>query len=391
MHRRIAYFDCASGASGDMLLGALIDAGLDVEALRADLAGLGVSGYQLEAERTTRFHLAGTQVRVITSEQPRERRLSDIQAIIQASALSPRVRSLALAVFRKLAEAEATVHGTSVEDVHFHEVGALDAIVDIVGFAIGMERLGIEQAFASSLPLGGGMVETRHGRLPVPTPATLALLAQVHAPTRSLEAEAELLTPTGAAILTSVAEFTQPPMAIERIGTGFGMRELPWPNVLRVWLGTPVAGLETGEVVVIETNLDDCTPEQAGYAMERLFAAGALDVFFTPAQMKKNRPGVVLTVVAIPAEAHALARVVLRETTSLGVRMRTMERLMCPRRSETVATAFGPMQVKVKSIDGQDIVCPEYEECARVARERGVSLGEVYAEVMRSGLRGDEG
>lgn len=369
-----------------MILGALIDAGLDVETLRADLAGLGVAGYRLEAERTTRFHLAGTQVRVIMSEQPRERSLSDVEAIIEVSALSPRVRSLALAVFRKLAEAEAAVHGTAVGEVHFHEVGAVDAIVDIVGFAIGMERLGIDRAFASSLPLGGGMVDTRHGPLPVPAPATLALLSQARAPTRPLDAQVELLTPTGAAILTAVAEFAQPPMAIERVGTGFGTRELPWPNVLRLWLGTTVADLETGAVVEIETNLDDCTPEQAGYAMERLFAAGALDVFFTPVQMKKNRPGVMLSVLASPADAQTLARLVLRETTSLGVRMRSMERLMCPRRSETIATAFGPIQVKIKSIDGRDIVCPEYEECARVARERGVPLAEVYAEVMRSGL-----
>lgn len=381
---RAAFFDCFSGASGDMVLGALLDAGLPEDRLRAELAKLDLSGYRIEVQRVARSGLAGTQVRVrLEDRRPRERSLSDIEAIIGRSALSQPARERIQEVFRRLARVEAKVHGVAVDQVHFHEVGAIDAIVDIAGAVIGLELLGVDSVYCSPLPLGRGSVKAAHGVLPLPAPATLELIAEVAAPTRPVDIAAELVTPTGAAILTTMARFAQPPIAIDTVGTGFGARELPWPNVLRVWLGEAVeSGLETGEVTVIETNLDDCTPEQAGFAMERLFEAGALDVFFTPVQMKKNRPGVLLTVLAAPARSHEIARVVLRETTSLGVRFRTSQRLMCPRRSETIETRFGPIQVKIKSIDGVDVVCPEYEECARVARERGIPLSEAYAAVL---------
>jgi uncharacterized protein (TIGR00299 family) protein len=370
-----------------MLLGAMVDAGLDVAALRDDLATLPLSGWTLTADRVVRSGLAGTQVRVVV-DQPLgvERRLSDILAILAESQLSATVKSLAAAVFERLARVEAAVHGVSIDDVHFHEVGAVDSIVDVVGCMVALERLGIDRSYASSLPVGRGLVTTEHGTLPLPAPATLALLAEVHAPIRPADTDFELVTPTGAAILSSVAEFAQPPMQVGAIGTGFGSRDLPWPNVVRVWLGQAAdAGLAEDEVTVLETNLDDCSPEQAGFAMERLFEAGALDVFFTAVQMKKNRPGVLLTVVAPVALARDLSLVVLRETTSLGVRFRIVQRLICHRRTETISTRLGDLQAKIKVIDNREVVCPEYEECARVARQLGLSIGAVYAEVIRAG------
>ena len=380
---RTAFFDCFSGASGDMILAALLGAGLDLDLLRGELAKLPLQGFRLESRQVVRQGMAGTQVRVEAhgSVAP-ERRLADIVGLLEGSSLSEWVRSRAVAVFERLATADAAVHGIGSDQVHFHEVGAVDAIVDVVGSVAALDLLGIERVHASALPLARGMVTTSHGALPLPAPATLALIARARAPTRPVDLDAELVTPTGAAILTTLAEFSQPAMSIEGLGVGFGARELPWPNILRVWIGvTSDSDLETGDAVLIETNLDDCSPEQAGFAMERLFEAGALDAFFTPVYMKKNRPAIVLSVLATPAQADTLARTILRETTSLGVRFRRVQRLMCPRRVETLATAFGPLHVKVKTIDGQDAVCPEYEECARVARERKRPIGEVYAAV----------
>ncbi|MEA2641079.1 MAG: pyridinium-3,5-bisthiocarboxylic acid mononucleotide nickel chelatase [Chloroflexota bacterium] len=386
---RVAYFDCFSGASGDMILGALIDAGLALDDLRSELGKLALTGYTIAAERVMPGGLGGTQVRVALTEPQRHgRHLAEIERIIESSTLSDAVKLRALSVFRRLGAVEARIHGTSIDEVHFHEVGAVDAIVDIVGAAVGLEKLGIQALYASSLPLGHGAVNSMHGILPLPAPATLALIAEAGAPTRPVDVEAELVTPTGAAILTTTAKFEQPAMRIDAIGVGYGQKVLPWPNVTRVWLGESTAGtLESGEVTVIETNLDDSTPEQIGYAIERLFAAGALDVFTTPVYMKKNRPGVLLTVLAQPARADELAHLILRETSSLGVRFRTSQRLMCTRRSEMVDTSYGPLEVKIKSIDGADVVCPEYEACARVARERNVPLARVYEAVATAGAR----
>lgn len=371
-----------------MVLGALVDAGLDADALRAELTKLDLPQWRLEVDRVARAGLAGTQLRVIVEQGPtHERHLADVEGLIESSSLGPRVRDRAVEVFRSLAEAEAQVHGVPVEEVHFHEVGATDAIIDIVGAAIGFELLGIELAYASSLPVAVGSVAASHGTLPLPAPATLALAARVRAPIRPATQGVELVTPTGAAILTTWAEFVQPAMAIETVGTGFGTRELPWPNVLRLWLGAALDDeLETEEVTLIETNIDDESPEQLAFGMERLFEAGALDVFFTPVQMKKNRPGVMLSVLAVPADARKLARLVLRETTSLGVRFRPSQRLVCPRRTEILETSLGPVQVKVKQIGGQEFAAPEYEDCARVARERGVPIATVFAATMAAGV-----
>jgi uncharacterized protein (TIGR00299 family) protein len=296
------------------------------------------------------------------------------------------VKETATRVFRRIGVAEAKVHGCAIEEVHFHEVGAVDSIVDVVGAAIGLHALGIERIHASSLPLGGGMIRTRHGLLPAPAPATLELIAQVGAPTRPAPGDGELVTPTGAAILAELATFAQPPMRVHRVGYGFGTKEFPWPNAVRLWLGEPLspaagapkADLLRDEVVVIETNLDDTTPEVLGYAMERLLGAGALDVYFTPIQMKKNRPGTLLGVIARPDRVEVLSDVILSETTSLGVRTRSADRLIAERREERVETPLGTVGVKLKRLGDRWIASPEYEDCARIARERDVPLAEVF-------------
>lgn len=376
----IAYFDCYSGISGDMTLGALVDAGADPEALRAQVAGLGLAGYDLRFEKVERQGITGTKAVVALDEgvaRP-HRHLSDILAILDASSLPPVVRERASNVFKTLAEAEARVHGVAVEQVHFHEVGALDAIVDVVGSVAGLELLGVRQVYASSLPTGKGMVRTSHGPLPVPAPATMEILARVAAPLRAVDVEAELVTPTGAAILATLATFRQPDMQLKSVGYGFGTRQLPWANALRLWLGEPVEpgpGLE--RTSLIEANLDDTTPEALGFAMERLFAAGALDVFFTPIQMKKNRPATMLSVIAPLDREGDLAAAVIRETTTLGVRISRTSRITAERRVETVDTPLGPVRVKVKTFQGKVSYSPEYEDCARIARERGVTLSEV--------------
>ncbi len=376
----IAYVDAFSGCSGDMLLGALLDAGLELGELRRVVGALPVSGYRIEALARRGEGPAGTQARVVLEpdSQP-ERSLSDVLALVERAGLEPQVAATARRVFERLARAEAAAHGIPVEQVHFHEVGAVDALVDVVGVVWGLRALGVDRCYASPLPTGGGQVQTRHGTLPVPAPATLALLAEVGAPLRPVSVEAELVTPTGAALLAELATFSQPPLRLCRVGTGYGSRALPWPNLLRIWLGEPVAEPANPEqVVLVETNVDDMTPEQLGYAMERLFAAGALDVTFTPVQMKKNRPGTLLTVLALPERAQALAEVVLAETSTLGVRLVPASRLALARHVGTVATAYGPVRVKVKHLGERRIPVPEYEDCAARARESGVPLLEVY-------------
>ena len=389
----IAYFDCFSGASGDMLLGSLLDAGLSLADLKADLAQLAVGGYKLAAERVTRRGLTGTHLRVlIDSDERPARTLPAIRQIIGSSQLAEPVKARSLAVFQRIARAEAAVHGTTVDDVHFHEIGAVDSLVDIVGFACALERLGIEGIYASPLTLGGGTVQTEHGRLPAPAPATLALLAEVGAPTVPGPAQTELVTPTGAALLTEFAAFERPPMSIQKTGYGFGTKEFEWPNALRVWLGVlPGYSLTntSDSVVELSCNVDDSSGEVLGYTMERLLAEGALDVWFTPIQMKKNRPAILLSVLAQPRDADTLAGLLLRETTTLGVRQRVLSRHKAERELRTVETSWGPVRVKVKIMEGQAAaVSPEYDDCARLAAEAGVPLAEVM-ETARSAARQD--
>jgi pyridinium-3,5-bisthiocarboxylic acid mononucleotide nickel chelatase len=381
----IAYFDCFSGASGDMLLGALLDAGLSLDDLEADLSRLAVGGYRLAAERVTRRGLTGTHLRVRESaggagDRP-ARHPSDVEAIIGGSGLPRRVVERSLAVFRRIARIEAGIHGTSVEEVHFHEIGAVDSLVDIVGFAAGLERLGVDQIYASALPLGSGTVETEHGRLPVPAPATLALLAEVGAPTLPGPGEGELVTPTGAGLLAELATFRRPAMAVKRTGYGFGTRDYPWANALRVWLGKPLVtaeGPEADDVVELACNLDNASGEVLGYVLERLLAAGALDAWFTPIQMKKNRPAVKLSVLARPEDQARLAGLLLEETPTLGVRHQALSRTVAGREMRAVETPWGRVQVKVKLLAGRPVAfAPEYDDCARLAAAAGVPLGQV--------------
>jgi uncharacterized protein (TIGR00299 family) protein len=381
---RIAYFDCFSGASGDMLLGSLLDAGLALQDLEADLARLRIGGYQLSAERITRQGLSGTHLRVIIEPGERPARtLPAIQRILAGSNLPAGIREQSLSVFRRLAQTEAAVHGTTVDRVHFHELGAVDSLVDIVGFVCALDRLGIEAVYSSPLTLGGGTVQTEHGRLPAPAPATLALLAQVGAPTVPGPAQTELLTPTGAALLTEFATFDRPPMTLRTIGYGFGTKEFDWPNALRVWLGellsTP-ASPEGDQVILLACNLDDATGETLGYTMDRLLADGALDVWFTPIQMKKNRPATQLSLLCRPGDADALTTLVLRETPTLGVRRQILSRSVAARQVRQVDTPWGPVRVKVKILAGETIAAsPEYDDCARLAEQAGLPLQEIMA------------
>ncbi len=381
------YLDLFSGAAGDMLLGALLDLGLPLDVLREELAKMDLSGYELEARREVRQGITGTRLIVHDVAQAHPaRHLRDIRHLIGESRLSPEVRSQSLAVLERLARAEARVHGVPVEEVHFHEIGAVDTLVDVVGFVVGLEHLGVERVYASPVPLGSGFVQTEHGLLPVPAPATAALLAEAGAPVRAHPAQTEIVTPTAAALLTELATFACPPIRVRAVGYGFGTKEFPWPNAVRAWLGDLEGEGLREAVVVLECNLDDATGEMLGYAMERLFAAGALDVWFTPVQMKKNRPGVLLSVLARPERADSLAAVILRETPTLGVRLRPLERVVADRRVREVETPWGPVRVKEKWLGDTCLaISPEYEDCARIAREQGVPLEEVYRVAARAG------
>lgn len=383
---QILYIDLFSGASGDMLLGALLDLGLSLSDLQAELAKVDFSGYELEVEPQVRHGLSGTRLHVhdVAQDYP-ARHLHDVLRMIEESALSERVKRSSSAVFTRLARVEARVHGVPLEQVHFHEIGAVDSLVDIVGFIAGLERLGVERVFASAVPLGSGTIETAHGRLPVPAPATLALLAEVGAPTRPHPAQTEILTPTAAALLAELATFEYPPMRVRAVGYGFGYKQFPWANVVRLWIGEPVEPTSIREpVVLLQCNLDDVTGEVLGYTMERLFASGALDVWFTPVQMKKNRPATVLSALTTPERVNVLAQVILRETPTLGVRILPLERVVADRRIVEVETPWGKVRVKEKWLNGERVaVSPEYEDCARLAREYGVPLQQVLQTVVR--------
>ncbi|MFL5588400.1 MAG: nickel pincer cofactor biosynthesis protein LarC [Ktedonobacteraceae bacterium] len=395
MVQKIAYLDCYSGISGDMFLGAMLDAGLSLDTLEASLAALPIAGYQLISEPFHDKGMRGLRFDVVMTEQEQPaRHLSDIVALLKTSLLPPRVRETALAIFQCLAEAEATVHASTLEEVHFHEVGAVDAIVDVTGAAIAIETLGISQLYASPLPLTGGHVKTAHGLLPVPAPATLEILRRVAAPWIPCAAEGELVTPTGAAILATLARFETPAIAIDRVGYGFGRKSFPWPNCLRLCLGhtrslpgmDSAKGADTDWVTVIESNIDNMTGELLGGLMDRLLAAGALDVSYIPMQMKKNRPAVMITVICPVEEGDALAQVLLRETSTLGVRIQQVQRLKAQRTQERIETPLGPMMVKVKRLGARVIsASPEYEDCQRIAVERNMPLEEVY-EVARQAI-----
>jgi uncharacterized protein (TIGR00299 family) protein len=377
---RIAYFDCFSGASGDMILGALLDAGLSLEALQSELVKLGLAGaFALSASRVLRAGFAATRVEVEVTEAPRHRSLAQVLAVVARSALPPSDKERVTSVFTALAEAEAAVHGQSIEAVELHEVGAVDAMVDVTGAVAGLRLLGIDEVYVSPLPLGHGEVGGRHGVLPVPAPATLALAARANASIAAGEGpQSELVTPTGAALLTTLGRFERPAMRLEQAGCGAGRRDPAGrPNLLRVWIGSSQKMQRT--LRLLETNVDDTTGEMLGYVQELLLAAGANDVWFTPIHMKKSRPAIMISVLCEAALEQDMTDALLRETSTLGVRAREVVRYEAERESFTFESSLGPAEVKLKRLPGERArVAPEYEVCRRIARERGLPLAEVY-------------
>ena len=374
----IAYLDLPSGISGDMFLGCLVDAGWPVAALEATIAQLGLPAgtWTLEQKTVMRGPLRATLVDVRAVVGDAHRHLHHIRAIIEQSSLPVPIQEQALAVFTRLAAAEANVHGSSIEEVHFHEVGAIDAIIDIVGVCAGLAALGVERLYASGAPLGEGWTNSAHGRIPLPAPATLALLTAVNAPTRPAPGPGELVTPTGAALLAELATFYQPRMKLQRIGIGAGQKEFAWPNVARLWLGEPV---DEGQLIQIETNIDDMNPELYAAVSEQLFAGGALDVWMTPIQMKKGRPALLLSVLAPASREQVLAEILLQETTTLGLRVHTVHRHEAQRDFVTVETRYGAVPIKRKWLHNRVVgMKPEYDACLRLAEQQQVPVRVVY-------------
>ncbi len=375
------YFDCFSGISGDMVIGSLLDAGLSLDELREGLSRLPLTGYTVRAGKTSRRHLSATNFFVdVTEADQSARGLDDIRKILDSSSLPDSVREKALRIFSLLAETEANIHSTTPDKIHFHEVGAIDSIVDIVGTLIGLQALGIEEVHSSAVNVGGGFVECRHGVLPVPAPAAMKLLEGV--PIYSRGPQTELVTPTGAILLKELARSfgPLPPQKALTHGYGAGKRELAgWPNLLRVIIGEPIESYDADDIVVLNTTIDDMNPETFEYLMERLFEQGALEVFLTPVQAKKTRPGTLLTLLCDPADIAGLAATIFSESTTFGVRYHRESRLKLYRRVTEVVTTYGTVRVKVGTGQGGVItVSPEFEDCRKIARDTGTPLKDVY-------------
>lgn len=386
---RIAYFDCFAGISGDMTLGALVDAGADFDALKRELEKLNIHEYELSAEKVTKRGISATQVTVDVHKHGHQhhdhahhgghhhgRSYADIRQIVEGSDLSESVKQRALAVFRKLGEAEAKIHDKDLETIHFHEVGSVDAIVDIVGACICLDLLGVGKTYASPMPTFQGTVQIAHGTFPLPAPATSEILKDV--PWRQLGIEGEIVTPTGAAIAATLSEGfgAMPAMTVESIGYGAGTKDFGMPNVLRVMIGEsdPHSG-EHEDVTVVETNIDDISPQIYEVVMERLFAAGALDVYLTPIQMKKSRPAVLLSVICAPGDISAMSDILFEETSTIGLRIDTRKRICLPREFVKVDTKYGQITMKIARRAGEVVnVQPEYETCKAAAAEHSVPV-----------------
>ena len=387
---KVAYFDCPSGASGDMILGALVDAGVPFEVLERELAGLGVDGYRLERREVIKAGFRATKVDVHVHEgvdqRHPERTLASILALIEGSRLSAPVKDHAARIFRRLAEAEARAHGTTVERVHFHDVGAVDAIVDVTGACIGLHLLGIEAVHVGALPVGGGFVQGPHGRIPVPGPATAELLKGF--PTIDTGVRRELVTPTGAAVLTTLAAGAgaMPAMHVRAVGYGAGTMDLDTPNVLRLFVGESAVAAPTETVLQVETTVDDMSPQLYEPLIERLLESGALDVFLTPVIMKRSRPGVVLTALCEPARVADLSRVLFEESSTIGVRWTAYQRARLDREIVRLTTAYGLVGFKVSRLEGRVItVTPEFEDVRRIARAKGLPVREVLEQARIEG------
>jgi uncharacterized protein (TIGR00299 family) protein len=389
---RLAFFDCPSGASGDMILGALVDAGAPFEALARELAGLGVTGYRLERREVIKAGFRATKVDVaLGPHEAGHRGLREILDILEGGRLAPAVRDMATRVFQRLAEAEARVHGTTPERVHFHDVGAVDAIVDVTGACIGLHLLGVDAVHVGALPVGGGFVEGPHGRMPVPGPATAELLKGF--PTLDPGIRRELVTPTGAAILTTLAAGAgvMPAMRVTAVGYGAGTMDLETPNVLRLFVGEASEALgpaPTETIVQVETTVDDMSPQLYEPLLERLLEAGALDVWLTPVIMKRSRPGVVLTALCEPGRVTDLSRLLFEESSTIGVRWTAYQRSRLEREMVRLDTAYGPVTFKVSRLEGRVVtITPEFEEVRRIAREKGLPVREVLEQARVEGRR----
>jgi uncharacterized protein (TIGR00299 family) protein len=382
----IAYFDCFSGISGDMILGAMVDLGLPKTKLEDELSKLHLSGYEITCSTEARMAISGSRVRVILKDKDAEHRsFSDIRRLIAESSLDKDTKDLSIRVFQRLAKAEAKIHKKDIDNIQFHEVGAVDSIVDVVGAAVGIKHFGIEAVYASRIPLSSGFVTCQHGTLPLPAPATMELLKGK--PVYESGIMGELVTPTGAAIITTLTDKfgRMPSMIVTNIGYGVGEKEFEEiPNLLRIILGDDEREKKIDRVTVIETNIDDMNPEIYDFLMERLFEEGAMDVSLSPLQMKKNRPSVLLRVICQEGNKTQLIDTILEESTSFGVRYYEVDRVKTPRRLEEVGTRFGKIKVKIYQNDNGIInVTPEYEDCKRIAKEKKVPLKRVYNEAVK--------
>ena len=373
---KIAYFDCFSGISGDMTLGAIIANGIPIETLSAEIAKLKLKGYELKSRPIVKNGISATKVDVLIHEKQTFRHLSKIIELIENSRLNPTVKEKSIAVFKRLGEAEAKVHGIAIEKVHFHEVGALDAIIDIVGSVAGLHLLGIEKIYASRLNLGTGFVKSEHGVIPVPAPATVELCKGI--PVYSTNIQKELTTPTGAALISTLASGFGDLPALRLLSSGYGAGDTEiegQANVLRILIGELVESNKTETVTVIETNIDDLNPQIYDYLMERLFDSGALDVYYSPVQMKKNRPAVVLTVLAKPSDNAKLCEIIFSETSTFGIRTYQTQRQILTREFIPVKTPYGEVRIKVGSLNGKiQSATPEYEDCKKLAKKKKVPL-----------------
>jgi len=385
----LAYFDCFSGISGDMTLGALIDAGVSIDALRAELAGLNLSGFEIRAEKVKRSGIAATKVHVIIDEKDQKtRNLADILALIERSSLTEAVKEKSSRIFKRLADAEARAHGTTPDKIHFHEVGALDSIVDNIGSVIGLELLGITRIMASAINVGSGTIKTAHGMLPVPAPATAELLAGI--PFYQSSTPFELTTPTGAVIISTLASSfgLMPPMKVDRIAHGAGDKEFPGlPNFLRLLIGQAVTEYQSDATTVIETNIDDMNPQVYDYVIERLMAQGAQDAYLTPIIMKKGRPAIMLSVLADASKTDVIVDTIFRETTSIGVRIQEKGRKKLTREINEITTPYGKVRIKISRLNGEVLTAtPEFDDCKKIADEKHVALIRVIEDAKRQFL-----
>ncbi len=378
---KIAYFDTIAGISGDMTLGALVSAGIPIDDLISELRKLHLSGFELSAQHITRNGIVAVKVDVLISGQPHyHRHLKDIEKLLDDSEFSLTVKERSKKIFHEIAVAESNVHNTSIEKVHFHEVGAIDSLVDIVGASICLEMLGIQKVYSSPMKVGnGGMVKTQHGMLPVPTPATIEILKDY--PVVLTDVPFELTTPTGAAIIKALSQgvLSAERIQVSAIGYGAGGRDIEQlPNLLRVFIGELAPEYVADEIVSIETNIDNMNPEIYPYIIEKLLAAGAHDAYLIPIVMKKGRPGILLSILAERARIDRILDIVFRETTTIGVRIQPVERKKLPRRHTKINTIFGPVSIKIVTVDGNEQKRVEFEECKRIASEKNIPLSEVY-------------